>query len=118
MTDAQLGLGCDRCRGQVAPPGKRCHFCGREGPPRPHTCHARECETPVKPEMLMCLRHWRMVPRKIQRAVWAAYRPGQCDDRDVSRDWLTAADAAIGYVSQLEGRGLTPTEAKALETFQ
>jgi hypothetical protein len=45
-----------------------------------HTCHARGCEIPVPPEMLFCGAHWRRVPQKIQKAVWAAYRVGQCDD--------------------------------------
>jgi hypothetical protein len=56
----------------------------------------------TKPEMLMCLAHWRRVPRDLQQKVWATYRPGQCDDRDVSRDWLKAADAAIAAVVEKE----------------
>lgn len=54
--------------------------------------------------MLMCRRHWSMVPRAIQRRVWATYRPGQCDDREVSRDWLAAADEAISVVAAKEHR--------------
>lgn len=56
----------------------------------------------VKPEMLMCLRHWRMVPRAIQRQVWATYRPGQCDDKNPSEAWHAAADAAIAAVAAKE----------------
>lgn len=82
-----------------------------------HTCHARGCKTAVRPELLMCLRHWRLVPRKIQRAVWATYRPGQCDDRRPSREWHDAAGAAIGYVALLENEVITVAEAKALEDF-
>jgi hypothetical protein len=53
----------------------------------------------------MCLRHWRMVPKDLQRAVWAAYRPGQCDlDPAPSEAWHVAADAAILAVAKLEGR--------------
>jgi hypothetical protein len=85
------------------PPGARCRLCGRRVPgDPPHHCHARGCTTPVKPEMLMCLRHWRMVPRKLQKAVWDTYRPGQCDDKRPSREWHDAADAAIKYVAALE----------------
>jgi hypothetical protein len=71
----------------------------------------------VKPELLMCLAHWRKVPLPIQRAVWRYYRPGQCDDRQVSREWLQAADAAIGHVARQEGRPTTPAEDAALEAF-
>lgn len=63
--------------------------------PLRHRCHARNCTTPVKPEMLMCLRHWRMVPRDIQRRVWATYmRPSEA--------WHQAADAAIAAVAAKE----------------
>jgi hypothetical protein len=67
-----------------------------------HHCHALDCNVPTKPELLMCLRHWRMVPRDLQRAVWAAYRRGQCDDKQPSRAWFYAANAAIDAVAQTE----------------
>ncbi len=69
-----------------------------------HRCHARHCDTPVKPEMLMCLKHWRMVPKAIQRRIWAEYRPGQCDDKNISEAWLSAADEAIAAVLTKEQR--------------
>ena len=58
----------------------------------------------------MCRRHWGLVPRSLQRAVWDAYRPGQCDDKRPSEAWHRAADAAIRYmefllaIDQLDGR--------------
>jgi hypothetical protein len=63
-----------------------------------HHCHARSCQTYCKPECLMCLKHWRMVPKDIQRWVWDEYRPGQCDDKSPSEAWHAAADAAIKAV--------------------
>ena len=63
-----------------------------------HHCHAHGCEVPVPPEMLMCKRHWFMVPKPIRDRVWATYRPGQCDDKDPSDPWHEAADAAIAAV--------------------
>jgi len=65
----------------------------------------------------MCARHWRKVPRTIQRAVWTHYRPGQCDDKCVTLQWLEAADAAIGFVSVGEHRTCSKGEAKALVKF-
>ena len=62
----------------------------------------------------MCLRHWRMVPRKIQRAVWATYRDGQCDDMNPSKEWHCAADAAIGFVAVRDGRPIRVAEVNAL----
>lgn len=67
-----------------------------------HHCHARFCGRSCKPEWLMCPRHWRMVPRPLQQAVWAAYRPGQCDDKKPSEAWFQAAEAAIAAVFEKE----------------
>lgn len=67
-----------------------------------HHCHAKRCTTNVPPEMLMCRKHWAMVPKDLQRAVWQTYRPGQCDDKQPSLEWHDAADAAIRVVDQKE----------------
>ena len=67
-----------------------------------HHCHAKGCAVEVPPEMLMCLRHWRMVPQPLKRAVWMTYRNGQCDDKKPSLAWVAAADAAIRAVAELE----------------
>jgi uracil-DNA glycosylase family 4 len=65
----------------------------------------------------MCKMHWIKVPPSIQRAVWKHYRPGQCDDKEVSVAWLEAADAAIGYIARLEGKPATPAMDAALDAF-
>lgn len=74
----------------------------QNGSPLGHHCHAINCTTLVPPEMLMCITHWRMVPKNYQKAVWDAYRPGQCDDKNPSEAWHKAADAAISYVWRAE----------------
>lgn len=53
----------------------------------------------------MCFRHWKMVPKHIQRKVWSTYRPGQCDDKQPSQAWHAAADEAILHVAVLERAG-------------
>ncbi len=63
-----------------------------------HHCHAEGCTRKVKPELLMCFYHWRMVPKDLQREVWRHYRAGQCDDKNPSRDYMAAAKAAIAAV--------------------
>lgn len=75
--------------------------------PAPHVCHAIDCTVPVPPRMLMCRRHWRMVPRDVQALVWAEYRPGQEIRKDPTRAYLTAANRAIDAVAAIEGRGVT-----------
>lgn len=42
-----------------------------------HLCHAEDCEREVPPKLFACLVHWSMVPRRLQRALWAVYLPGQ-----------------------------------------
>lgn len=32
------------------------------------------CTKPIRPGMLMCLRHWRMVPEPLQQKVWRSWR--------------------------------------------
>ena len=73
-----------------------------------HHCHAVTCGKHVKPELLMCRGHWLMVPASIQRRVWATYRPGQCDDKQPSKEWHAAADAAICAVAHREWPRLAP----------
>jgi hypothetical protein len=75
-----------------------------------HHCHAEGCALEVPPELLMCAPHWRLVPRELKEAVRAAYRPGQCDDKRPSREWLEAAKAAIAAVAALAPPDLSPRE--------
>lgn len=69
-----------------------------------HTCHATGCDKVVKPSMLMCAPHWRMVHSDLQRAVWRTYVPGQERRKDPSPDYLKAARAAINCVARAEGK--------------
>lgn len=78
-----------------------------------HLCHAEGCGTAVPPRMLMCRRHWRMVPRALQDAVWAEYVPGQERRKDPTESYLDAAHEAIRAVAAKEGRVL-PDEARKL----
>lgn len=68
----------------------------------PHTCHAENCTVPVPPKMLMCRRHWYMVPVALRRAVWAEYRPGQEIDKRPSADYMAVQRAAIEAVAEKE----------------
>jgi len=69
-----------------------------------HRCHARGCETPVPPRKLFCLRHWRLTPRALQRAVWQHYRAGQEIDKRPSGAYLRAMLDAIEAVARAEER--------------
>lgn len=67
-----------------------------------HYCHAAGCGSEVPPKLLMCYRHWRMVPKDIQALVWKHYRPGQEIDKRPTREYLLAMKAAIDAVRHEE----------------
>lgn len=70
---------------------------------RKHTCHARRCTVAVPPTMLMCRKHWFMVPPAIRSRVWRHYRDGQCNlSPPPSEEWHKAADEAIAAVAAKE----------------
>lgn len=69
-----------------------------------HTCHAYGCNANVKPEMFMCFGHWRRVPKDMQKRIWATYRPGQCDDKNITPAYGRAAKDAIRAVAAKEGK--------------
>ncbi len=97
-------IGCLMCRGLMPPAGGRCKHCGREGERMKHTCHADGCEREVPPKMLMCLDHWRKVPYRIQKKVWAAYVPGQEIRKNPTREYLGVMKEAVDAVALAEGR--------------
>ena len=68
-----------------------------------HTCHAVACKAIVPPRMLMCARHWRLVPRKTQITVLNQYRPGQEIDKKPSLAYLAIQQTAVGEVAEKEG---------------
>lgn len=60
----------------------------------------------------MCRKHWSMVPRDRQRALWAAYVPGQERRLSPSVEYLHAAAACVRAVAEKE---LHPEDAIADE---
>lgn len=66
-----------------------------------HLCHARGCKVAVRPTLLMCGTHWRMVPATLKVRVLKAYRVGQCADKSPSKEWKDAAFEAIEAVAKI-----------------
>ena len=79
-----------------------------------HTCHARGCKAAVPPRMLMCRRHWYMVPRELRARVWATYRPGQEISKTPSAAYLAAALEAVNAVARIESHGKTQYRSNAV----
>jgi len=68
----------------------------------PHTCHALGCDTPIPARLFMCAKHWRLVPKPMQRAIWQAYEPDQEVTKEPSPAYLAAAKAAKAAVARRE----------------
>lgn len=68
-----------------------------------HRCHARECSEATPPRLLMCGRHWRMVPPLLRDEVNRTFVPGQGTRVEPTRAYLDAARAAINAVAEAEG---------------
>jgi hypothetical protein len=83
-----------------------------------HHCHATGCKTHTAPELLMCRKHWKLVPKALQLAVWNTYRQGQCEDMSPSRAWCEAADAAIQAVALIELERLRRAKEVVVPMFE
>lgn len=66
---------------------------------REHSCHAAGCNLEIPPRHLMCMNHWRMVPKALQDEIWKHYRAGQERDKRPSREYLIAMRNAIEAVA-------------------
>lgn len=67
-----------------------------------HYCHAYACKEQIPPSRFMCFRHWRQLPKAMQRDVWATYRPGQEIDKQPSAEYLAATRRAILFIAKRE----------------
>ena len=59
----------------------------------PQTCRADGCEMSRRRDQIMCRRHWAMVPKPLQDAVYLAYEPSAGFRQ--SPGWLAAVQTAI-----------------------
>jgi len=67
--------------------------------------------------MFMCKPHWRMVPKNVQRDIWAAYRPGQERDKRPTVRYLYVTGIAK-YMVKLREMAIPPEMVKpALDDF-
>lgn len=78
-----------------------------------HLCHAIGCSLEVPPKLLMCARHWFMLPENMRQNVWRAYRAGQEVDKRPSSEYLAVAQRAIAWVEVWEAKLAREREAAA-----
>lgn len=74
-----------------------------------HLCHAYGCKTPAEPRLLMCPKHWKLVPWGLRAEIRATYRVGQEKDKKPSAEYLSAMRHCIRAVAKAEGRTLIST---------
>lgn len=82
-----------------------------------HTCHAIGCACPVLPSLLMCRKHWNLVPKSLQQKVYAAYRKGQEVDKKPSAEYLAVAREAIAVVRKKESNLPPKNQDEQLSLF-
>lgn len=83
---------------------------------RRHKCHAHGCERDVAPKFLMCRRHWGMVPKPMQDAVWQSYQPGQeLGLHEPSNAYVFAVGAALKAVADAEAADAAARAAREAE---
>jgi len=68
-----------------------------------HTCHATGCTAKVPPEMFTCRRHWFALPKAMRDAICLHYRPGQCDDWNITHEYAEAARNAVRFLAEKDG---------------
>ena len=69
-----------------------------------HLCHAVSCKRSIPPKLLFCLPHWQMVPRELQRLIWAFYKAGQEVRKDPTPGYLIVQAITVGYVAVNTGQ--------------
>lgn len=67
-----------------------------------HECAAIGCTKRCANEYLMCVEHWRMVPREIANRVWSTWRR-VLRDRPAYLEARQAAIDAVGDVTPRQG---------------
>lgn len=115
-------------RRRIVVPGQASLFASEPAPPprpeRPprvaHHCHVPGCDVSVPPRLLMCRRHWAMVPAETRRDVWKHFDPAQCATGPRPRptdSWLRAARTAIDAVLDVLGNRVVDAIREAPRTL-
>lgn len=71
-----------------------------QGQTRKHHCHWPGCDKQVPPAMWGCLKHWRMLPKRLRDAIWNAFRPGQEKNVTPSREYVKVAREVQNWIKE------------------
>lgn len=64
-----------------------------------HTCHYPECTKVVPPKLWGCLKHWRLLPKRLRDKIWACYSPGQEITKTPSPEYIAAAKEVQTWIA-------------------
>lgn len=77
-------------------------------------CYAPGCSVQVDASRLMCLVHWRQLPRHIRGAVWGSYQQGQETAPDtITPAYRDAVKAAQDYLASRRNVSATSPRVRA-----
>jgi hypothetical protein len=66
-------------------------------------CPVPGCQKAIAGRMLLCPKHWRLVPKVLQKAVWELYVPGQEADRSLVRPgYMKAMSEAVAAAEEAD----------------
>lgn len=79
-----------------------------------HPCRATDCKQLVHDRLLMCRRHWYLVPQELRYEIWRTYKPDEWDDQNLLREYRLAVVRAIETVAIQEGKSTDNIFSQAL----
>jgi hypothetical protein len=68
-----------------------------------HKCHWPGCDVQCKPAQFSCTHHWYMLPRALRTKIWGAYRIGQEEDMNPSRQYLEVVAEVQQWIKEHGG---------------
>jgi hypothetical protein len=85
-----------------------------------HHCHANDCPTRTSPAVLMCAKHWRMVPVAMQRKVWSTYKKrGSPGGEPLSwAEYYEASADAVEHVAAIENKPIENAYRRSAPRFR
>ncbi len=66
-----------------------------------HHCHLPGCKTATAPRMLFCLKHWKLVPKDLQREVERTVKMRDPHVNSTWVDWWRAQVKATAHVMRI-----------------
>lgn len=83
-----------------------------------HSCVALECSNPIPPGLLLCRKHWRILPDAAKALVKKHYDPEKVGAADPGMEHELAVSIAVAIVKEAEGHTLSELENHVVMAFK